>query len=104
MDLTDRLGITPIYMGSTVSRFKGDLVPWDHPHIHGEHAISELDADKLTGSPPYTWGAPTRYDDYVGISVRITPIYMGSTVLLDPHWRDWWDHPHIHGEHIKRSL
>ena len=57
MDLTDRLGITPIYMGSTVSRFKGDLVPWDHPHIHGEHAISELDADKLTGSPPYTWGA-----------------------------------------------
>ncbi len=35
---------------------------------------------------------------------RITPIYMGSTpkVPVVGNFRE--DHPHIHGEHIKRSL
>ena len=74
--------ITPIYMGSTLTKF-----------LYICHSI---------GSPPYTWGA---LDNQVTVTVDdgITPIYMGSTM----NFSDWvWhlkDHPHIHGEHCNRT-
>ena len=77
-----RVGITPIYMGSTFLLSFIDLGLWDHPHIHGEHSRYPRLLALPQGSPPYTWGA--RILDFAGNSgVRITPIYMGST-LKDP--------------------
>ena len=35
--LAGQLGITPIYMGSTLYRSGGQWRTQDHPHIHGEH-------------------------------------------------------------------
>ena len=51
------------------------------------------------GSPPYTWGAQ-RPPGLGGPSGRITPIYMGSTVLPNLSNPVLRDHPHIHGEHM----
>ena len=51
-------GITPIYMGSTVSPYLIPQIWQDHPHIHGEHHSKHGQTCKTTGSPPYTWGAP----------------------------------------------
>ena len=70
--------ITPIYMGSTESFKEKCRSDRDHPHIHGEHCINVHGVYVTLGSPPYTWGA---LDVYSGSddSIRITPIYMGST-------------------------
>ena len=95
--------ITPIYMGSTASFRISVAIRRDHPHIHGEHRSERLWALLTSGSPPYTWGALPELVTVV-VSPGITPIYMGST---HPHRAIRplrWDHPHIHGEHIKRSL
>ena len=72
------VGITPIYMGSTINKVFDQDRSEDHPHIHGEHCF-----------------IATRLNLYTGI----TPIYMGSTLCFI---RSRWikeDHPHIHGEH-----
>ena len=50
----------------------------DHPHIHGEHLYQGTEKGKLTGSPPYTWGALFFLWSTI-TAIRITPIYMGST-------------------------
>ena len=74
-----RVGITPIYMGSTSSSASPSCPARDHPHIHGEHSFGHLLTVTDRGSPPYTWGA-----------------------LFCWSWsaRCFWDHPHIHGEHV----
>ena len=50
------------------------------------------------GSPPYTWGAPEALSEAI-MDYRITPIYMGSTLLPVAGRACFQDHPHIHGEH-----
>mgnify|MGYP001779937660 CR=1 FL=1 len=70
----------------------------DHPHIHGEHQKSKPLNMPNVGSPPYTWGALVLRIAKL-IKFRITPIYMGSTVVVNPIMVDIRDHPHIHGEH-----
>ena len=82
---------------STVSKFK------DHPHIHGEHCHPVKLTQGLKGSPPYTWGALWCLIKK-SPSPGITPIYMGSTQIVKQALTNLGDHPHIHGEHIKRSL
>ncbi len=71
-------GITPIYMGSTDTALMLLVSIEDHPHIHGEHSRSCSLIIATMGSPPYTWGAPILDRRTVG-TMRITPIYMGST-------------------------
>ena len=97
-DTLSKVGITPIYMGSTV---RCDYFPiWseDHPHIHGEHANCVPPVRWPVGSPPYTWGAHIHIPS-TSILYRITPIYMGSTNTLCQRTAHDGDHPHIHGEH-----
>ena len=98
-DTLSKVGITPIYMGSTV---RCDYFPiWseDHPHIHGEHRSPKASIAAVEGSPPYTWGALFRTQTVAKLR-GITPIYMGSTpsLLAIAPWLG--DHPHIHGEHL----
>ena len=92
------MGITPIYMGSTRKAQVCTYVTRDHPHIHGEHQKSKPLNMPNVGSPPYTWGALVLRIAKL-IKFRITPIYMGSTVVVNPIMVDIRDHPHIHGEH-----
>ncbi len=98
-------GITPIYMGSTSSLLGNGRLMEDHPHIHGEHSSPRDASAVVAGSPPYTWGAPEETTDCIP-SVRITPIYMGSTCIHGLANIHIGDHPHIHGEHkrIIRSM
>ena len=85
-------------MGSTPYPRCRHSVRRDHPHIHGEHIMYDVFKVVNWGSPPYTWGAPTRL--FSGSTFqRITPIYMGSTVIVFGVQFVGRDHPHIHGEH-----
>ena len=70
----------------------------DHPHIHGEHSLSENFDTSTPGSPPYTWGAQSPCNGRQ-LCTRITPIYMGSTSHCESVLQLEGDHPHIHGEH-----
>ena len=97
-NLHGKLGITPIYMGSTFPQGKQKATNQDHPHIHGEHQQTVRTTLPSTGSPPYTWGALPSHIHCYTIS-RITPIYMGSTNISIKFTFHYWDHPHIHGEH-----
>ena len=74
---------------------------WDHPHIHGEHLRLPGLVDKISGSPPYTWGAQP-CSPGVWYDEGITPIYMGSTFKSGNETVCLQDHPHIHGEHSLR--
>ena len=76
------LRITPIYMGSTQLAVDNGYPSRDHPHIHGEHTALASATSLVSGSPPYTWGALAMIA-LVPFWLRITPIYMGST-LKDP--------------------
>ncbi len=93
--------ITPIYMGSTPRFVTVFAVPWDHPHIHGEHPSMYFYIVQTIGSPPYTWGALLKNED-IEIWIGITPIYMGSTSFGLPEGKRTRDHPHIHGEHLPK--
>ena len=87
-------------MGSTSFPICIRSLIWDHPHIHGEHSVQYDRKQHSTGSPPYTWGALAS-DRLVFWSERITPIYMGSTLLVANRQPCLQDHPHIHGEHLE---
>ena len=95
--------ITPIYMGSTAWQGRWRWFRWDHPHIHGEHDLTLSNAADGKGSPPYTWGAPLARSLALW-TVRITPIYMGSTGGFHRVRNSLQDHPHIHGEHNQLRL
>ena len=99
-DLAVKHGITPIYMGSTHGSIWRYAVWQDHPHIHGEHMKILKNMWKHLGSPPYTWGARAVNGETNSL-LGITPIYMGSTYLPYARMTRRWDHPHIHGEHMK---
>ena len=70
----------------------------DHPHIHGGNPSANRLHDRPSGSPPYTWGAHPAHR-VLHVWIGITPIYMGSTLILARSSLSIWDHPHIHGEH-----
>ena len=78
MRISLALRITPIYMGSTMEQDYYNIYNEDHPHIHGEHLSVYREMNNIRGSPPYTWGALNRLK-ITEVTLRITPIYMGST-------------------------
>ena len=85
-------------MGSTNPALTDSIPLGDHPHIHGEHFLIDKLIATRVGSPPYTWGAHL-LNPMIKLSQRITPIYMGSTMLSNRSVLAHRDHPHIHGEH-----
>ena len=101
----DERGITPTYVGNTISILMALLVRLDHPHIRGEYYKYFSQTIYKIRSPPHTWGIPskTMLDTF---GYRITPTYVGNTHLsIDLHWFTW-DHPHIRGEYnlVKSSM
>ena len=70
----------------------------DHPHIHGEYGAMCRACIQLLGSPPHTWGIRIPKGE-PGPQGRITPTYMGNTLLARGLACATGDHPHIHGEY-----
>ena len=97
----DCVGIIPAYAGSTLSCRSFRRRPWDHPRIRGEHAEVSTTRTFRTGSSPHTRGAPSA-THISSRSWRIIPAYAGSTVDPTPESRQYWDHPRIRGEHLRR--
>ncbi len=93
-------------MGNTAERIENMTFNEDHPHIHGEYDWLTTLNNNSAGSPPHTWGIPGQ----IGAGLRhgrITPTYMGNTLLTIVLSTVFQDHPHIHGEyfpcHFKRT-
>ena len=85
-------------MGNTRQHASRQQAHQDHPHIHGEYPVLVLTDGGHTGSPPHTWGIHKLSGDYQK-EVRITPTYMGNTLLCRSAPSSVLDHPHIHGEY-----
>ena len=52
--------ITPTYMGNTFNNWAKLPRVQDHPHIHGEYSVLPNTSLVTEGSPPHTWGIPSR--------------------------------------------
>ena len=75
----------------------------NHPHVYGEHKLVVAFGAAILESSPCIWGAPI--SNIVGqISFRIIPMYMGSTMLEKDFSNLTENHPHVYGEHTKKSL
>ena len=111
-------------MGNTSIVGKANSWQGDHPHIHGEYSSLKSQLAMSGGSPPHTWGILNALWD-IERQLRITPTYMGNTLLLLPNSNvisgspphTWGiprylddrsgnneDHPHIHGEYHVSGL
>ncbi len=69
---------TPTYVGNTWSASSSGAHSAVHPHIRGEHGRSGFSANWPHGSPPHTWGTPSRARPS-GPGLRFTPTYVGNT-------------------------
>ena len=72
--------IIPIYMGSTLFFMAFLINAKNHPHIHGEYAVSAPNLIAWSESSPYTWGVRPLTAQIMPVN-GIIPIYMGSTRL-----------------------
>ena len=92
--------ITPTYMGNTY--LLDDIYPEyrDHPHIYGEHLLIQQQVMVSMGSPPHIWGTLIEVEQPES-KFRITPTYMGNTILNVFLLGIAQDHPHIYGEHCE---
>ena len=86
-------------MGNTASSVSAWSCPEDHPHIHGEYIHPCRFFIVHEGSPPHTWGILS-IRDFAHLKPRITPTYMGNTLLVSMLRVQAQDHPHIHGEYL----
>ena len=72
------LGITPTCVGNTLRPTMRTLLPWDHPHLCGEHRKTRLSSAADLGSPPPVWGTLPATSSSSSI-FRITPTCVGNT-------------------------
>ena len=90
-------------MGNTVCQIRCITTAKDHPHIHGEYLSNFIWVVPVRGSPPHTWGILVEVIDQEA-EFRITPTYMGNTIVMPSSRQSTKDHPHIHGEYRVLSL
>ena len=98
-----RAGIIPIRMESTPKAQRPFQPVGDHPHAHGEHASMPAQKNKVQGSSPCAWGAPTTMQPTLE-TIGIIPMRMGSTPTSRAASWSTRDHPHAHGEHARASM
>ncbi|KRL04356.1 hypothetical protein FD46_GL001483 [Liquorilactobacillus oeni DSM 19972] len=95
---TGIIRITPTYVGNTINEVTLTSSGKDHPHIRGEYQKALKESNATKGSPPHTWGILNLLDDPPFI-FRITPTYVGNTIIRNVELYIRWDHPHIRGEY-----
>lgn len=72
----------------------------NHPHVYGEYQCVGKTALVEQESPPCLWGVLSDADIPI-FSVRITPMFMGSTEARTSAGRPRKNHPHVYGEYVK---
>ncbi len=99
----DSMRITPTCVGSTpVRRFK-QACGRDHPHLRGEHVDPDSINWGIEGSPPPAWGA-LKLKFQPQLKTRITPTCVGSTSTGQTSTKTKEDHPHLRGEHSRKTI
>ena len=71
----------------------------DHPHVCGQYICFWLNYYQLLGSPPRMWVVLDVYDSS-SRGIRITPTYVGSTLMYLYSLMKIQDHPHVCGQYI----
>ena len=90
--------IIPTCVGSMQPNDTSSNYATDHPHVCGEHTITD-DIDAVSyGSSPRVWGASIDAG-VLAIARRIIPTCVGSIYSQVPARRRRRDHPHVCGEH-----
>ena len=89
-------------MGNTNQSHRIPTSPAVHPHVHGEHNEDTIEANPALGSSPRTWGTLQELDIGVG-AARFIPTYMGNTRPMISNIATAPVHPHVHGEHERRT-
>src|SRR5690554_5560602 len=69
-----------------------------HPHARGEYTIGKRHTLPGCGSPPRTWGIPSRLNS-PSVKMRFTPTHVGNTVDDYDYERVNAVHPHARGEY-----
>ena len=91
--------ITPTYVGSTaLDKIRSGCVK-DHPHVCGQYTYSVSKPVMVGGSPPRMWVVPPEYNIHL-CPFRITPTYVGSTLICTQVVRYNKDHPHVCGQYM----
>ena len=99
----ETLRITPTCVGNTFSSLGLASGHWDHPHLCGEHVLSQSAVHDLVGSPPPVWG--TRHELLsITPAARITPTCVGNTAGRQGLRKSTRDHPHLCGEHSAKGV
>ncbi len=92
-----------MYMGSTHVDAQRAASVGNHPHVYGEHYQQLLTMNSKLESSPCIWGALTEVGNDCR-RLRIIPMYMGSTGGHMNVGEIKKNHPHVYGEHTKKSL
>ena len=95
---TSTLRITPTYVGSTNPKYREKQGRQDHPHVCGQYYIMFIYLEANRGSPPRMWVVLDVYDSS-SRGIRITPTYVGSTLMYLYSLMKIQDHPHVCGQY-----
>ena len=93
----------PTYVGNIVC---GVCCAWPvavHPHVCGEHIISNVYDVCKCGSSPRMWGTCS-HSSRANTDYRFIPTYVGNMNLSSTGMKSVSVHPHVCGEHAFMSL
>ena len=93
---------TPTCVGSMPPEPRRRLPRPVHPHMRGEHIRFYFLYFFTFGSPPHAWGACNQFVFGLGL-FRFTPTCVGSILTSIMSLGSQSVHPHMRGEHLKKS-
>ena len=89
--------IIPTRVGTSIKSGFSDSVLQDHPHACGDKIVQRIDYCMRAGSSPRVWGQ-AGIDYLKGVTTRIIPTRVGTSVHKGVKIRISWDHPHACGD------
>ena len=95
--------ITPAWAGKRRWRVPRPGLPWDHPRVGGEKAITKFEQPDAAGSPPRGRGK-VRILTTLTPGQGITPAWAGKSGFCGSTWRCHKDHPRVGGEKTLQLL
>ena len=96
-------GLIPTYAGNTCMRESHPRTSRAHPHVCGEHPQPSPGRGLGGGSSPRMRGTQ-KFLTQNPAGRGLIPTYAGNTVLTEEHQKLHRAHPHVCGEHSRKSL